>query len=363
MCVLTAAFLYMNDLYGEAFESELTSSCSGKGVTLQSFGFTSMDEASIDSAVALLNEAAIGVVGVLSIGATDLRHITEAALTLGMLGHGTRACWWFADSQLSAFQALPQAAQQALHGSHYLNGYGGGTDASPSFSSFVDNWPNRRPNDYNDMLPAGWKLPADFFFTESATSGTMRVVGSFEYDAIAAIGLLACQVAPTGPLPEDFGTLVWEAKEKLTFEGLSGTVRFDAIGNRGAGGALMNNLLLDESDGSWREALVATVRGEWEWVGGSFEASGAVFGNNGAEMPRDDLTVGSSEVSLSVIVAVTAVAFMLLLIAGVIWRRYWLASHDTFRLKATGKPPVLPKLERSSWHLFLSHTCAAPQSS
>ena len=163
MCVLTAAFLYMNDLYGEAFESELTSSCSGKGVTLQSFGFTSMDEASIDSAVALLDEAAIGVVGVLSIGATDLRHITEAALTLGMLGHGTRACWWFADSQLSAFQALPQAAQQALHGSHYLNGYGGGTDASPSFSSFVDNWPNRRPNDYNDMLPAGWKLPADFF--------------------------------------------------------------------------------------------------------------------------------------------------------------------------------------------------------
>ena len=146
----------------------------------------------------------------------------------------------------------------------------------------------------------------------------MRVVGSFEYDAIAAIGLLACQVAPTGPLPEDFGTLVWEAKEKLTFEGLSGTVRFDAIGNRGAGGALMNNLLLDESDGSWREALVATVRGEWEWVGGSFEASGAVFGNNGAEMPRDDLTVGSSEVSLSVIVAVTAVAFMLLLIAGVL---------------------------------------------
>ena len=69
----------------------------------------------------------------------------EAALALGMLGHGTRACWWFAESQLSAFQALPQAAQQALHGSHFLNGYGGGTDASPSFSTFVVNWPNRRP--------------------------------------------------------------------------------------------------------------------------------------------------------------------------------------------------------------------------
>ena len=101
-------------------------------------------------------------------------------------------------------------------------------------------------------------------------------------------------------------------------------------------------------------------------MGGSLEASGAVFGNNGAELPKEDLSgglSGSSEVSLSVIVAVTAVAFMLLLIAGVAWRRYWRASHDTFRLKATGKPPVLPKLERSSWHLFLSHTCAAPQSS
>ena len=76
----------------------------------------------------------------------------------------------------------------------------------------MTDWSNRDTDDYNHALPADWALPSDFFATESGESGTMRVVGAFEFDAIAAIGLLACQVAPTGPLPSDFGTLIWDAK-------------------------------------------------------------------------------------------------------------------------------------------------------
>ena len=318
-----AGLLYLDDIYGEGFESELRRSCSTEGIALQSFSYTSLDAESIDNALALLDKAGIGVVGVLSITATDLRRLTTAAMSRGMLGAGSPTCWWFTGaSQMSALEALPEAAQQALHGSYYLNGYGGGTDANPSFTRFVESWPNRDPSDYNDMLPASWKLPADFFATESAASETMRLIGAFEYDAVAAIGLLACQVAPTGPLPRDFGTLVWEAKERLAFDGLTGKVRFDAIGNRNGTDAQMSNLLL-ESDGVWREALVATVHeGEWQWEGGSLAASGAIFGNNGAALPKDccaDSASGRLRTTLAT--ALTTVAFLVLVIVCVLlWR-------------------------------------------
>jgi hypothetical protein len=62
-----------------------------------------------------------------------------------------------------------------------------------------------------------------------------RGVGSFEYDAVAAIGLLACRIAPHGPLPANFSEWLWAAlteRQTFRFDGLSGAVRFENNGNR-----------------------------------------------------------------------------------------------------------------------------------
>ena len=49
-----------------------------------------------------------------------------------------------------------------------------------------------------------------------------QVAGVYEYDAIAAAGLLACLVSPHLPLPAQFGSRVWELKQNISFRGLSG---------------------------------------------------------------------------------------------------------------------------------------------
>ena len=80
--------------------------------------------------------------------------------------------------------------------------------------------------DYNGYLPAGWQLADDFFATEVATSSALvRDVGTFEYDAVIALGLMACAAVPEGPLPDGFGTLIWDQIANLSFDGLTGSVR------------------------------------------------------------------------------------------------------------------------------------------
>ena len=99
------------------------------------------------------------------------------------------------------------------------------------------------------LSKADGDLP-DFFHTfDPHTSANLRDVGTFEYDAVIAAGLLACQVAPTGPLPADFGTQFFAAKESVTFEGLSGRVEFDEVGNRNQSSANVQLLNLLAGDG------------------------------------------------------------------------------------------------------------------
>ena len=165
----------------------------------------------------------------------------------------------------------------------------GGTPENGRYAAFVDTWALRDVAMYNAHLPAAWQLPPDFF-TAAAPSSEVRDVGVFEYDAAVALGLLLCGVVPRGPPPYDeLGTLLWEAKEELTFEGLSGTVRFDAFGNRDAATAnvRLTNMLRD-ADGGWSERTIAVADGgDWAWVGGTLEATGVVFGGGGTTVPND----------------------------------------------------------------------------
>ena len=119
-------------LHGDAFEKDLSLSCSSLNIVLHSFAYSTLDADSVNLAVRNLDKRGIGVVGIVSFSAADLRLITEAAMAREMIGQGIPACWWFVEEvQLTEIQALPQSAQQALHGSHFLNGYGGGSDDNP----------------------------------------------------------------------------------------------------------------------------------------------------------------------------------------------------------------------------------------
>jgi hypothetical protein len=46
------------------------------------------------------------------------------------------------------------------------------------------------------------------------------------------MGIFACRLRPEGELPPDFGTQLSNRNDLTQFEGLTGSVAFDGIGNR-----------------------------------------------------------------------------------------------------------------------------------
>jgi hypothetical protein len=144
---------------------------------------------------------------------------------------------------------------------------------------------------YNSLLPADWQATQAFVSSfDALNSGYLRDVGTYEYDAIAALGLLACAVAPTGPLNATFGADVWNARTTLEFTGLSGTVKFDAIGNRDLSTAQfeLSNLLV-APDGSWTVPRVAKYNNSrWDWAPAARRSdSTMVYMGGSSERPPD----------------------------------------------------------------------------
>ena len=180
-----------------------------------------------------------------------------------------------------------------LHGSLTIRSIGG-TTANPRWASFAnDGWRNLSAASFNDLLPPAFHFNDSLFGPtfDAYSSFFVRNLGTYEYDAMAAVGLLACEVAPSGALPADFGTRLWgvATSSNFEFEGLSGVVRFDSKGDRDKRTAniqLYN--VLQAADGSFSESLVAAYDGTrsvaWEWQGGSMAASGVVF-NGGFTTP------------------------------------------------------------------------------
>lgn len=167
-----------------------------------------------------------------------LSSIVAEALANRMFGKGLfgqGGVQWVIGDGLSPsdFDELSADARAALHGSLQIKAVGA-VDDNPRWAAFADErWAGLRPEQFNPVMPTAWQIQPDFFSSvDPRASAQLRDIGTFEYDAVMAAGLLACRVAPTGPLPADFGTQFWDAKESLTFEGLSGRVEFDEIGNR-----------------------------------------------------------------------------------------------------------------------------------
>ena len=159
-------------------------------------------------------------------------------------------------------------------------------------AQFVNTFQSLSLPDIVKYLPDEWTIDSSYLASfDASNSGNIRDIGTYEYDAVAAAMLLACKVAPTGPLPATFGTDVWNAKEELSFQGLSGNFRLDASGNRAVDTASfqMYNVLVDEA-GAVTTPLRASydqTSKSWIWEGGSIEASGLVYMGDSTTKPPD----------------------------------------------------------------------------
>ena len=150
-------------------------------------------------------------------------------------------------------ERLTGVARDAANGAARILAVGG-QNSNPLWRNFTSGWSVRAKyrDAINELLPSEWQLPADFFNDDALMSSSeARDAAAYAYDAIVALGLLACEVAPSGPLPTDFGTLGWQNMTNMTdglkFDGITGTVEFNRVGSRDKSTAnfeLQNELLI-----------------------------------------------------------------------------------------------------------------------
>ena len=292
------AIFYSANTYGQGYFRALQDECKVLGVEAQGWAYTVGNRVSIRAAMSNLEAAAASVVVCVFLDVTDLSMLIEAGIEFKSLGPNKPRHLILPEAL--DLGSVSSSARKLLHGSLTLRSIGG-TTANPRWASFAkERWHTLQADTFNPMLPENFQLSQSLFSPEfgAYSNPYMQNVGSYEYDAMAAVGLLACKVAPTGALPAKFGTKLWEAATSSTFEfeGLSGVVRFDENGDRDKRTAniqLFN--VLQAADGTFSESLVASYDGTrapaWAWEGGSMAASGVVFNGN-ASRPFHILRVG-----------------------------------------------------------------------
>ena len=271
----------------------LKSDCSARGVVVQGWSYDIGNHDSIRTAMSNLEESAVSVVIFVFLDTADLTMLIEAGLELQSLGKSKPRLLILPEGL--DLGSLSRAAREVLHGSLALRSIGG-TTANPRWASFASQgWYNLSAPAFNPLLPEPFHLSQSLFGPtfDASNSYYLRNLGTYEYDAMAAVGLLACKVAPTGVIDANFGTKLWKAaaSTEFEFEGLSGVVRFDERGDRDqltANIQLYN--VLQAADGSLSESQVASYDGlatnPWLWQGGSMSASGVVFNGGKASPPR-----------------------------------------------------------------------------
>ena len=306
----TVAVLYVQDPFGRAYEEATKVACLALGLTFASEGFSedeSLREKSIRDAVESLSDS--GAKALLVLGfPSSLGLIVDSALATGLLSAGTS--WVFADSVVSVnFDELSEAAQDALHGSLQIKAVGA-TDGDPQWTRFAnERWAALQPGDFNPHLPADWQIRDDFFTAvDPHTSAILREPGAFAYDAVVTAGLLSCQAAPAGPLPDSFGTQFWNSKQSLSFDGLSGRVELDEKGDRGSANVQLFNLLGQGATAFSAQLVAQFIEDEWVWKGGSREHSGVMYNFGELEPPVEALPPTQDEVSPYLIGIVCALA-------------------------------------------------------
>merc|ERR1712166_318925 len=100
-------------------------------------------------------------------------------------------------------------------------------DSSVGWKAMVDVWGHLDPSDYNNLMPAASQLSSDFF---TVVPSTLSDLSAFSFDAVAALGLAACNAANTD------ADAIFNAYKALDFAGLTGRVKLNNVtGTRSLG--------------------------------------------------------------------------------------------------------------------------------
>eukprot|EP00947_MAST-08B_sp_MAST-8B-sp1_P005692 g5692.t1 len=228
-----AAVLFINDAYGEAYKEAVITECQALGIDVSPFIQIEKDYSSTKVSLDRINEAGLNVVLAVVFG-DEFKQIMEYGTQIGVVGPGKM--WLFSDGVTSAnFEAIQDPkVREAASGSFRVIAAGGDANTNPRWPLFLGNFPSQNVADVNKFLPVDWQLPQNFFTEFAANSSNeLRDIGAYEYDAVAAVALAACEHSSTGPLGKNFSRQMWKNRESLRFDGLTGDVAFDSVGNPG----------------------------------------------------------------------------------------------------------------------------------
>eukprot|EP00966_Prymnesium_polylepis_P291899 6741537-Prymnesium_polylepis.1 len=257
--------------------------------------------------------------------------------------------WIHADGVTPAqIGGVDDKTKPSVHGSIRVLAVGGASH-NARYQKFVNrDWPTFDHARMNAAWPEAFHVDDAFFSTfDAANSGTLRDIGAYEYDAVAAVGLLACKVAPYGPLPSDFGTRAWKLKSNISFDGLTGSNQFDALGNRHplTGNYVLFNLLMvaDGSDGLTAQRRAQFENGTWVWEGGARQESGLIY-NGGATQPPQDNFAPTDNSGAVLGLATGLGGAVLTALALLIYQRRRLGFKGSVRLLSHDDGAVAPKV-------------------
>ena len=278
-----AALLYPETSPGLAYRSALSAACAGAGLHVESFPYDPL-AGGPEAAAALAQRLAASQINVVlfmwsEAGGNEatLASVLLAAFARGLLGDGTS--WVLSDA--SAWQAAQRHAGlqpwqdvlAALAGSLVVRPVAG-SPTNPRLASLLARFPQLVAGlgaSFAQQLAAQGLPALDFSALPAAAVAEALEThpGLYEFDAIVAVGLAACRVAPQAPLPvaqSEYPELILAAATALDVLGVSGTgsVRFSNNGDRAADtvvyalynavrepGQLARAGIFDSSSGSW----------------------------------------------------------------------------------------------------------------
>jgi len=223
--------LYINDAWGAPLASDLAAEFAAiDGWLLKPQAFTAGNVEEMRSGLTTLKTDGYKIFVYLSYEADTLLVLQEA-VKLGMIGK--EYAWTFGDIDMV----------ESLNGAEFdedvANAIKGSTaifpaavedssgDSSVGWKAMVDVWGHLDPADYNNLMPAASQLSSDFF---TVVPSTLSDLSAFSFDAVAALGLAACNAANTD------ADAIFNAYKALDFAGLTGRVKLNNVtGTRSLG--------------------------------------------------------------------------------------------------------------------------------
>ena len=245
-----ASVVYVNDNYGEAWQAAVVKQCAKMGmkqVLTMPFSDGTLEEvdAQMKTLAASIKATGINVV-LLVLVDLGFSSYFKAAYELNMTGAGTSLM--VSGGTTSDFANLGAKYYAHATGTLYAASTGG-VASNPTFKAFMDDWPAVNRTAINARMPAHWQLQADFFQNVPADKMEITDAGVFAYDNVILTGLFACAKFPDGNFSADFGQQLFDARQEITFNGLSGRVVINEVGNRAPETAnyVLNNLMVDDA--------------------------------------------------------------------------------------------------------------------